>query len=80
MSVSLVKAREGLETEPSAKSTVPPKVEVLLAGAHKLPETVRLVVEALIIVVLLPIGFTEKILFELLSITCRPLAVWLVIV
>jgi len=60
VSVSLVKAREGLETEPSAKSTVPPKVEVLLAGAHKLPETVRLVVEALIIVVLLPTGLTVK--------------------
>ena len=60
MSVSLVKANDGELAEPSDKSKMPPIVVVLLAGAHKLPETVRLVVEALIIVVLLPTGLTVK--------------------
>ena len=44
--------------------------------SQAVPDTVRLVVEALTIVVLFETGLTEKILFELLSITWRPLAVW----
>ena len=53
-------------------------VPLVLTGlvSQAVPDTVRLVVEALTIVVLFETGLTEKILFELLSITWRPLAVW----
>ena len=53
-------------------------VPLVLTGlvSQAVPDTVRLVVEALTIMVLFPTGLTEKILFELLSITWRPLAVW----
>ena len=53
-------------------------VPLVLTGlaSQAVPDTIRLVVEALTIVVLFETGLTEKILFELLSITWRPLAVW----
>ncbi len=44
------------------------------------PLTVKLVVEAFIIVVLLETGLTVKYALELLSIICKALAVWLAIV